>query len=89
MFAKFFYLIQTQEISSPWSQILQHMGMSSLCELPAQAQITATNFSFSLFLVFTLHLGEKYTYIPWKSCYLGLNKLPSSSCCIPRLSLSW
>ena len=45
-----------------------------------------------LFLIvfsLSLHLGEKYTYIAWKSRCLGVNKLPSSSCCISRQNLSW
>ena len=40
-------------------------------------------------MVFTLHLGEKYTYTSWKSCCLGVNKLLSSSCCILGQNLSW
>ena len=38
VFTKFSYVIQTHAISSPWSQILQRTGMSSLCNIGTRSK---------------------------------------------------
>ena len=78
MFAKFSHVIRTHAISSLCSQILRRMGTSYLLGHILEQLKTF----FLLFLVFTLHLKEKYTYITSKNRCLDLNKLPLLSCCI-------